>query len=147
MLQHVSNTFHGRDVFAPAAAHLANGLSPVDFGPEIREAAESGFSKVTFSKGNLVGEVLHIDGFGNIITNLSEQDLSLLHVQESIMVNLPNYVARLRLGKTYAEAKPAEALILLGSHGYVEIAVNQGNAAERIKVKAGDKIRLSSTTK
>jgi len=145
MLPHVSNTFHGRDVFAPAAAHLANGVPPADFGPEIQGVVKPEFAKVTFSKGGLIGEVLHADGFGNIITNVSEEDLANLNAQDSINVGMPNCEVRLKLGKTYAETKPKEALILVGSHGYVEIALNQGSAAEKFQATPGDKIKLSLT--
>jgi S-adenosylmethionine hydrolase len=145
MLPNVSNTFHGRDVFAPAAAHLANGVSPADFGPEIKEVAKPEFSKVTFSKGTLMGEVLYVDGFGNIITNVGKEELARIHTQDSINVDMPSGKVRLKLGKTYAETKPKEALILVGSHGYVEIAVNQGNAAEKFQTRPGDKIKLSPT--
>ena len=146
MLPHVSSTFHGRDVFAPAAAHLTKGLPPAEFGPETREIVNPEFAKVKHVKGALAGEVLHFDGFGNIITNVSEEELASLHATGSLDVGLPNCKATLRLGKTYAEAKPAETLALIGSHGYVEIAVNQGNAAEKFHTKPGDKIRLSPTS-
>jgi S-adenosylmethionine hydrolase len=142
MLPHVSNTFHGRDIFAPAAAHLANGVLPADFGPEIQEVVKPEFTKVASSKGVLKGEVLHIDGFGNIITNISKEDLKHLHIKASINVELANSEVKLKLGKTYAETN--EVLLIIGSHGYVEIAVNQGNAAEKFKAKPGDAITLSS---
>jgi hypothetical protein len=143
MLPHVSNTFHGRDIFAPAAAHLANGTPLSDFGPEIHDSVKPEFAKVTFSKGVLAGEVLHVDGFGNIITNISKEDLEHLRIEASINVELANSKLNLKLCKTYAETKPRETIALVGSHGYVEIAVNQGNAAEKFQTKAGDKIKIS----
>jgi hypothetical protein len=146
MLPLVSNTFHGRDVFAPAAAHLAKGVSPAEFGPEVRDVKKPEFSKVKREKGTLTGEVLHIDGFGNIITNLSKEELSSLHAEDTLDVGLANCTGVLKFGKTYAEAKPEEALALIGSHGYVEIAVNQGNAAEKFQAKPGDKIKLCSAS-
>ena len=145
MLSHVSSTFHGRDVFAPAAAHLAKGLPPAEFGPEIREVVRPEFAKVKCVKGALMGEVLHVDHFGNIITNVNEEQLVNLHAKSSLNVCLPNCKVTLNLGKTYAEAKPEEALALIGSHGYVEIAVNQGSAAEKFQARPGDKIKLSLT--
>ena len=144
MPPHISNTFHGRDIFAPAAAHLANGVLPADFGPEIQEVVKPEFAKVKFSKGILKGEILHVDGFGNMITNFREEDLKHLRIEASINVELANSKMNLKLGKTYAETKPKETIALVGSHGYVEIAVNQGSAAEEFKAKPGDKILLSS---
>jgi S-adenosyl-L-methionine hydrolase (adenosine-forming) len=143
MLPHVSNTFHGRDVFGPAAAHLAKGVPPAEFGPEVREVVKPEFAEVKRVKDALLGEVLHVDGFGNIITNVSEEELASLPSKGSLDIGLPKWKGTLELGKTYAEAKPEEAIALIGSHGYVEIAVNQGNAAERFGAKHGDRIRLS----
>ena len=78
MLPHVSSTFHGRDIFAPAAAHLANGVSLEEFGPQITEVVKPEFTKVTRSKDALIGEVLHVDDFGNIITNIHARDINCL---------------------------------------------------------------------
>jgi len=147
MLPHVSNTFHGRDIFAPAAAHLANGVLPADFGPEIQDMVKPKFAKVTFSKGILKGEILHVDGFGNIITNFREEDLKHFRTKASINVELADFKMTVKLGKTYAETKPKETIALVGSHGYVEIAINQGNAAETYQTKAGDKVKLSTSSK
>jgi S-adenosyl-L-methionine hydrolase (adenosine-forming) len=147
MLARVSNTFHGRDVFAPAAAHLANGVPPSDFGPEIRDVVKPKFTKVKISKDALIGEVLNVDGFGNVITNVNENDMTQLHAGDWITAELPNCNLKLRFGKAYAEAKPKEALALIGSHGYVELAVNQGNAAETFQTKIGDKVKLSISSK
>jgi S-adenosyl-L-methionine hydrolase (adenosine-forming) len=75
MLPQVSSTFHGRDVFAPAAAHLDKGIKPSEFGPEITEAATIKFASVERRNSSLIGEIWHIDDFGNIITNISQKDL------------------------------------------------------------------------
>jgi hypothetical protein len=143
MLPSVSNTFHGRDVFAPAVAHLADGVPPSDFGPQIYDVVKPKFTKVKISKDALIGEVLHVDGFGNAITNVNESDMKQLHAGESITVELPNCNLKLRFGKKYGEAQPKEAIALIGSHGYVELAINQGNAAETFHAKAGDMIKLT----
>jgi hypothetical protein len=142
MLPHVSDTFHGRDVFAPAAAHLAKGASLADFGPEVRDAVKPKFVTVKSSKGKLVGEVLHVDGFGNIVTNVGEEALGNLKTWDSVGVNINGFNVKTELAKTYTEAKPKEVFVLMGSQGYVEIAVNQGSAAEQFKAKTGDKVTL-----
>ena len=143
MLPQVSCTFNGRDVFAPVAAYLTQGLPPSDFGPEICDIKKPEFAKTKRAKGTLAGEILHVDGFGNIITNITGEELSSLHGNGSLDICLTKYKVTLKFGKTYAEAKPGNALALVGSQGYLEIAVNQGNAAEKFKTKPGDKIRLS----
>ncbi len=143
MLPKVSNTFYGRDVFAPAAAHLLNGVKPAEFGPEIPEAVKPEFARVTRRNGVLVGEVLHVDGFGNIITNISEKEVAQSHVTDAVSVELTSCKLKLKFCKAYGETKPHEPLVLIGSHDFLEIALNQGNAAEKFKTQAGDKVTIS----
>jgi len=82
MLPEVSSTFHGRDIFAPAAAHLAKGSRPDDFGPEIKDYLVPEFAEPQVSLNELTGEVLYIDDFGNIITNISKNHLEKIGVTE-----------------------------------------------------------------
>ena len=142
MLPKVSHTFHGRDVFAPAAAHLMNGVKLEEFGPEIRKAVQPEFAKVTRRNGVLVGEVLHVDGFGNIITNINEKEVAQSHVKAEVSVDLAGHKLKLKLCQAYGETKPHTPLALIGSHGFLEISINQGNAAKKFKTKPGDKIEL-----
>ncbi len=140
MLTKVSSTFHGRDVFAPAAAYLDRGVKPSEFGPEITEAAKIKFPSIEWKNSSLIGEVWLIDEFGNIITNISQKDLP----QNRIFnVKFPGVLQSISFGKTYARVKLLEPLALIGSHGFLEIALNQGNAAEKFQVKVGDKIEIS----
>lgn len=141
MLSKVSSTFHGRDVFAPTAAHLDKGIKPSEFGPEITKAATPMFVSVERRNSSLIGEVWHIDDFGNIITNISQKDLPQKRV---VNIKLPGVVQNISFVKTYAQAKIHEPLALIGSHGFLEIALNQGNAAEKFYAKAGDKIEVST---
>lgn len=143
MLPQVSSTFHGRDMFAPAAAHLANGVSPADFGENVRDIVKPDFTKVKSSKNKLTGEVLHVDGFGNIVTNVSGEVFASFKAGESVCVNINRRNVKVKFVKTYAEAQPKEALILVGSQGFVEIAVNLGSAAEALRAKPGDKVALA----
>jgi S-adenosylmethionine hydrolase len=143
MLPKVSSTFHGRDIFAPAAAHLLNGVKPAEFGPEIRKVAKPEFAKVTRRNGVLVGEVLHVDGFGNIITNIAEREVAQSHVKGAVSVELPRCKLKLKFCKAYGETKLHEPLALIGSHGFLEISINQGSAAEKFKTKTEDKVIAS----
>jgi len=142
MLPKISKTFHGRDIFAPAAAHLANGTSPSEFGQEIHEIVTPEFAKIVRRKNMLVGEVLHTDSFGNIITNLGEKELELTGIKGMVNIQLKNVRLKLKLCKAYAEAKPEEPFAIIGSHNFLEISINQGNAAQNFKAKIGDKITL-----
>jgi S-adenosylmethionine hydrolase len=142
MLPKISSTFHGRDIFAPAAAHLEKGVQPIEFGPEINDPIKPEFAKVKRGNGSLIGEVMHIDGFGNIITNINEKMVQ--NYAKKVNVELPNISLILTFGKAYAQAKPKEPIVLIGSHGFMEIALNQGSAAEKFHAKAGDKIAVTA---
>ena len=142
MLPRISSTFHGRDVFAPAAAHLANGMLPDNFGPEIRNIVTPKFAKILGTKNMLVGEVLHIDDFGNITTNFGESELNRINTKTAIKLRLKNAMLKLKLCKAYADVNPHKPLAIMGSHDFLEISINQGNAAETFKIKDGDKIVL-----
>jgi S-adenosyl-L-methionine hydrolase (adenosine-forming) len=143
MMPNVSNTFHGRDIFAPAAAHLLNGIDLEEFGPQINDFAKPSFGKTKRKKGILEGEVLHIDDFGNIITNLHSKEIS-GYRKEIVQITLPNHSIQVKFSHTYANAQPQEPIALVGSHNYLEIALNQGSAAAKYEVKTGDKIVFSS---
>ena len=144
MLPKVSSTFHGRDIFAPAAAHLLRGVKPAEFGPEIRQAKKPEFTKVTRKNGRLIGEVLHIDGFGNIITNIKEKEVTQNQVEGVVSVELAICKLKIKFCKAYGETKPHEPLALIGSHGFLEISLNQGNAAKKYQIKAGDNVTISA---
>ena len=143
MLPQVSSTFHGRDMFAPAAAHLAKGVLPADFGEKVRDMVKPDFTKVKSSKNQLTCEALHVDGFGNIVTNVSGEVFALFKGGESVGVNINRREVKVKFVKTYAEAQPKEALILVGSQGFAEIAVNLGSAAEELGAKPGNKLALA----
>jgi S-adenosylmethionine hydrolase len=142
MLPRISHTFHGRDVFAPAAAHLTKGVLPANFGPEIHNIVMPEFAKVLRRKNALVGKVLHIDDFGNIITNFGETELGQIRIKAAVNLKLKNVMLRLKLCKAYGDVELHEPLAIIGSHNFLEISVNQGNAAETFKIQDGDKIIL-----
>lgn len=145
MLSRVSNTFHGRDIFAPAAAHLTNGTPPEEFGPETEEISMPDFAKVVRREGVLIGEVIHIDNFGNIVTNIGKKELRLIRTRKTVSVVLKSVKHELKFCKNYGEVKKQQPLALIGSHGLLEISTNQGNAAEVFNIENGDKIVLNSS--
>ncbi len=140
MLANVSNTFHGRDIFAPAAAYLDKGVKPAEFGDEIADAVTPKFASVERKNCVLVGEVLHVDGFGNVITNINQTELSQAKV---VKISLHHVSLQLALAETYAQAKLQEPVALIGSHGFLEAALNQGSFAEKFRVRAGDRVEVS----
>jgi len=142
MLPKISTTFHGRDIFAPAAAHLSKGVSPSEFGPEIWQIVKPRFAKIVRRGSMLVGEVIHVDGFGNVITNFTAKELESLGIRENLNLKIGETALKLRLCRAYAEVEAKKPLAIIGSHDFLEISVNQGNAARMFKVKAGDKVTL-----
>ena len=145
MLPQVSKTFHGRDIFAPAAAHLTNGVKPPNFGPETQDYIFPEFTKPQTKNGELVGEILHIDGFGNIISNISAEDLTKngFRTGTNLMVTIGNKHLTLKLLSAYGEAPAGTPMALIGSSNFLEAAVNQGNASELFEAKTGEAFRVS----
>ncbi len=143
MLPKISSTFNGRDVFAPAAAYLTKEVAPTEFGAEIKNPVKTDFAQAKRGMRGLSGEVLHIDGFGNIITNIAEKDI-IQNQGKSINVELAGVSLKLNFCKTYAEAKTKEPIAFIGSNGFMEIALNQGNASEKFRVKSGDKVAVKA---
>ncbi len=139
MMPIVSGTFHGRDIFAPVAAHLDCGVQPSAFGPEIKDPVQPEFTPTKKEANSVYGEVLHIDSFGNVITNITSQNLD-SNIIETMTVEFLEVTLKVPFGKTYAQVKNFLPIAIIGSHGFLEIALNQGNAAEKFHVKAGDKI-------
>jgi len=144
MLSRISRTFHGRDIFAPTAAHLAKGHAPSESGPEINDYAVPKFAESGFKKNVLFGEILHIDDFGNVITNVSRKELEKTGIKEGDMlhVKLKENTITLKLCIAYGEVKAKQPLAIIGSHGFLEISVNQGNAARKFKVEIGETVQV-----
>lgn len=132
-LDDVSATFHGRDIFAPTAAALAGGMPLADVGPLMEAPFRLDGGRPVLQSGRAAGEVVHVDRFGNAITNLHRASLPgevplTVHVR-----GLPP----LPVGTTYGEVSPDAPLALFGSSGYLEVAVNQGPAAKRFGLGRG----------
>jgi S-adenosylmethionine hydrolase len=143
MLKKISSTFHGRDIFAPTAAHLLSGVTAKTFGPQTNELVKPIFAEVTKTKKSLIGEVLHIDGFGNIITNIRLEDFTQNPFGKLLYVESSTFKLTLKFGKSYSDAKLGELLVIIGSHDFLEISANQNNAAKMLKVQPGYKIVLT----
>ncbi|MBI5821326.1 MAG: SAM-dependent chlorinase/fluorinase [Verrucomicrobia bacterium] len=140
----VSRTFHGRDIFAPVAAHLATGVAFQEVGPVIENIVrlESAEPKVT--KKGIEGRVMFVDRFGNLITNIAARHLEQLPGEpKSFRVGSSwNGVIR-KYGRFYAEVPHGKPIAVIGSSNHVELCVNQGNAAKTFHAKVGDTVRVS----
>lgn len=134
----VSPTFHGRDIFAPVAALLSLGFPPINFGEAISSVTMLPLPQPHQSHdGLLTGHILHIDTFGNLITNIKSDNLT--QAREKITITIGKHRIQ-RLNTTYAEGKGLLALI--GSGGYLEIAVNGGSACALLDAKVGDELTI-----
>jgi len=136
----VSATFHGRDLFAPTAAHLAAGFPVERVGPPVDDPVILEEAHPVVSRDSVTGAVIHIDGFGNLITNITAQVA--LSLGEEIGVQLATGLAIEGLSSTYADVDPDSALALIGSGGLVEISIRGGHAARRLGLSRGDLIVL-----
>lgn len=141
MLAGVSQTFHGRDVFAPAAAHVAAGTPPSKLGRIVRDPVRlPSLEPVRTGRRFWLGRVMHIDRFGNLITNLPSQDFlppAVRGIQASVGFERISRVCR-----CYAEA-PEDALFLIGgSCRTIEISLNRGSAAKRLGVGIGAPVEV-----
>ncbi len=142
----ISRTFHGRDIFAPVAAHLANGVPLTEFGPELEQETLQKLPPLRAQVGDqfILAQVIHIDRFGNAITNLREEDFA------AWVENLGwrNWRAAIRgtvfetICNSYGEAPVSAPLLLFNSYGLLEIAVNQGNAARQLGLRKGDLLEI-----
>ena len=142
-LDEVSKTFHGRDIFAPAAAHIARGVELADLGAPASDPVRIPVYLLTRGlDGSVNGQVQHIDRFGNAITNIARDAIG----PDSPHTPPPGVTAGGRdLGpvrRTYADAAPGQPLALLGSAGFLEIAVRDGDAAALLNLSRGDHVTV-----
>jgi S-adenosylmethionine hydrolase len=138
----VSHTFHGRDVFAPVAAHIAAGVAPSRMGKIIRDYVRPEFEKPqSIGKNHWSGRVLKIDRFGNVVTNYHEREFS-APVQKSFVMAIGMAEVSI-VAQNYATAKPDELFLIAGSSGYLEVSLSQGSAAKRIGCQVGSVAELT----
>jgi S-adenosylmethionine hydrolase len=142
-LNPVSNTFHGRDVFAPVAAWLAKTYQTEAMGDEITDYARFALPRAKTVGSALKGVVLRVDVFGNLLTNLKAEDLP-QEVLADGKIALEVGGKRIeKLAQTFAQGAPGEPFAILGSSGFLEIAVNKGHAARVLGVNRGAEVTLA----
>lgn len=139
-LHPTSATFHGRDIFAPAAAHLALGISPEAFGESLNGFAKIPWPRVAASELGIEGEILYVDGFGNLFTNIEESELVGL-ANKNLIVCVGELVIE-GIARSYSEREPGNYVALINSWGLLEIAVNAGSAQQASRAKRGDKVKI-----
>lgn len=137
-LAEVSSTFHGRDIFAPVAAHLSLGVPLKELGERIEEVVLFPIPRPGLrAEGRLVGHVIHIDHFGNLITDIKGQSPhsgSIIEVKGREIQGV---------NRTYADVGEGQLLALIGSSGHLELSVRGGSAAQELEARIGDEVVIS----
>ncbi len=158
VLPRVCNTFHGRDIFAPVAAHLSLGVPLVQIGTPIHDLARFSVPAIHSSDDTLRGQIINIDSFGNLITNISENVLATFLLSSTPSENaigefdkravsakfeiIAGTTSFKKLNSAYAESEAGEPLAIIGSFGLLEIAINLGNAEANLRLKSGDSVTV-----
>ena len=137
----LSDTFHGRDIFAPAAGHLSLGLEPRFFGPRIKKLVTIDWPTPHRSKGLLRAKALWADSFGNLITNISREEHGTELLGRAVQIKGRGWRID-RVHRTYAEGRRGQPMALFGSGGLLEISVNRGSALDTLGLKPGDPITI-----
>lgn len=141
--QPVSNTFHGRDVFAPVAAYLAKQVDSHKFGDEIEDYVKFSAPKPKpVNENQLRGVVLKVDRFGNLVTNITPLDAPKLFQESTPFKIVVGKREITELHKAYSEGAPGEVFGILGSMGFLEIAANRGAAAQLLAVGKGSEVNV-----
>ncbi len=152
----VSHTFHGRDVFSPAAAHIATGVPLAKLGPVVEDPVRLPTPSMAVAAAGIQGEVLYVDHFGNAITSIGRLvwETSLLHLDpvfgeaESRIINADRVRVRAAgqdvgpVRRTYGDVAVGKALALVGSEGMLELAANQGRGAAVLNLEVGDPVEI-----
>ncbi|MGD9778768.1 SAM hydrolase/SAM-dependent halogenase family protein [Methanomethylovorans sp.] len=139
LLGDVSATFHGRDVFARIGAYLSEGMPLQEVGEKTLDHVHLDFGMVEVSETSITGQVIYIDDFGNVITNIRAADvLGLIRFGEVVHI----FYRKMPVIRTYGLVDEGKLLALVGSHGFLEIAVNKGNASKELDVLCNDPVKL-----
>ena len=143
MLNNVSNTFHGRDIFTPVAAHITNGVPFEEIGPVTDEYVNLDFGKCDITDKTATGQIIYVDHFGNIITNVDGKALrKVLNYDSKIMAFIGDKKQKLPFAKSYNYVRKGQMLATIGSSNFLEIDKNQGDASKKLKVKPGDSVKI-----
>ena len=136
----VSHTFHGRDILAPVAAHLASGVPVQDVGPAITDYQRGLIPPPEISGGVIKGQIIYRDRFGNLMTNISREHLTGLDCA-AVKVSVGR-VELTGIKGTYGDVEKGQALCLIGSSGYLEVAIREGDALDILGIDVGTGVNV-----
>jgi S-adenosyl-L-methionine hydrolase (adenosine-forming) len=138
----ISATFHGRDIFGPVAAHLSSGTAFEKIGPEVENMVLLPWPQLIIGKRSITGSIIHIDRFGNAITTIDAESIAALP-EPPDKIGLVKFGNSLPMRTYFQEVPTGQGLGYVGSAGYVEIAINNANAAAVLGLHIGDKVEVS----
>jgi len=143
VLSSLSNTFHGRDIFAPVAAHITNGVSFGEVGSRINDFVDLDFGCRRSKDNVIVGKVIYIDRFGNVVTNISSGIIfKYIDYNKRVKLLIGRNTIEVLFVRSYGFVKKGDALASIGSSDFFEIGVNQGNASKKLSVKEGNVVKI-----
>lgn len=137
-LPQVSHVFHGRDIFAPAAAHLAKGVALADLGSPVQDPVRLNLPQPVPVAGGLCGEIIHADHFGNLSTNIRYEHLGQAPAARVSLCGVEIH----GMVRTFGEREPGELVALYGSTGNLIVSVVNGSAAARLNAHVGDRVEV-----
>lgn len=140
----ISSTFHGRDIFAPVAAHLARGESPEAFGPRLDHPHALELPQLITDEHELVGEVIYVDHFGSAVTNIRRSNLPTTTTRPLIVRT--DEVSITGLSRSYEDRETGEPLALMSSADLLEISIRDGNAAEELDLQRGSQVTVCTSS-
>lgn len=136
-LNKISHTFHGRDIFAPVAAHLSTGVGIEQLGHETKNYDRGTIDQPIITKSSVIGKIIYSDKFGNLITNIPgemiNKPISFIKIGSTIINHLSN---------SYNEVGPGQPLAIIGSSEYLEIAIRNGNARRQLSLDRGETVLI-----
>ncbi|AEA13316.1 hypothetical protein TUZN_1856 [Thermoproteus uzoniensis 768-20] len=142
-LPSASSTFHGRDVFAYTAALLSKGVPPGYLGVRIADYVRLERPEAVKDGGVLRGQLIYIDRFGNVFTSIDEKLVKeIAEFGDRLCVKISGRVYEMRFLRSYGYSEVGEPILLINSEGFLEIAVNRGNAAEKLGLKVGEQVEV-----
>jgi S-adenosylmethionine hydrolase len=146
-LETISRTFHGRDLFSPAAAHLARGVEPKELGPPVdpEGLVRLDLPELVIANGGIFATLLYVDSFGNIALNLTRDDVEGLGIVSGTRVELElsgeRYYAV--MARTFADARPGDVILYEDSYKNMSLAISRGSAARMLHASPGQAIRIT----
>ncbi len=138
----ISPTFHARDVFGPVAGWLTKGIAPENFGEPVNDPVRLRLPQPVLGRGRIDGHVIRIDRFGNLLTSIREIQVRQVFAEGTACCLVGEDASPVPMGRSYIDVDKGDVVALIGSSGFVEVAVNQGRAQAKYSARVGMRVAL-----